>query len=366
MPIYMDRHDVSESVNAENVAQLHKEDLKIQEQFNCRGLTYWYDDIKKIAFCLIEAPNKESIYNMHNCAHGEVPNLILEVDEKIVESFLGRIEDPRNSSSTDLNIINDPAQRTLMVVRYKTLSLNGIRYSQTYSNMQHTIKAIGNLIKQSGGRLIGHSNGYMLISFKSANNAVQCALRLENLFNDKIASLYNSNVRIKIGLATGMPVEADKSFFEDTIKMADRLCFIDKTNIVMTTEVENLFVTENLDVPNDKNRIYTLPSSEEQYLNTIFNFIEKEWYNSELKVEDFEQPIGVCKTQVYRKFMLLTGKSPNSFLKEYRLIKALERINKNSQSISETAYETGFNSQSYFSKCFHRRFHLLPSDYIKT
>jgi len=366
MPIYMDRHDVSESVNAENVAQLHKEDLKIQEQFNCRGLTYWYDDIKKIAFCLIEAPNKDSIHNMHNCAHGEVPNLIIEVDENIVESFLGRIEDPGNSSSTDLNIITDPAQRTLMVVRYKTLSLNGIRKSQSGSNMQHSIKTIGSLIKQFGGRLIEHSNGYLLISFKSANYAVQCALKLEDLFKNKIASLYDSNVLIKIGLATGMPVEADKAFFEDTIKMADRLCFIDKTNIVMSTEVEHLFVTENLDTPFDKNRIYTLPLTEEKYLNTIFNFIEKEWYNAELKVEDFEQPLGMSKTQVYRKFMLLTGKSPNSFLKEYRLNKALGRINKNIQTISETAYETGFNSQSYFSKCFHRRFHLLPSDYIKT
>ena len=28
MPIYMDRHDVSEEVTAENVAQLHKQDLK--------------------------------------------------------------------------------------------------------------------------------------------------------------------------------------------------------------------------------------------------------------------------------------------------------------------------------------------------
>ena len=35
MPIYMDRHDVSEAVTAENVAQLHREDLKIEHQFNC-------------------------------------------------------------------------------------------------------------------------------------------------------------------------------------------------------------------------------------------------------------------------------------------------------------------------------------------
>ena len=366
MPIYMDRHDVSESVNAENVAQLHKEDLKIQEQFNCRGLTYWYDDIKKIAFCLIEAPDKDSIHKMHNSAHGEVPNQILEVDENIVESFLGHIEDPQNSSSTDLKIINDPAQRTLMVVRYKTLSLNGIRNSKSGSNMKQTIKVFGKLFKNFEGRLIEHSNGYLLISFKSAYNAVQCAFELNSVFNDKIAAFYNSNVLVKIGLATGMPVEANKGFFEDTIKMAYRLCFIDKTNIVMTSEVENLFITENLDATYDKDRIYTFPVSEEKHLNAIINFIEEEWQNIDFKVEDFEQPLGMSKTQVYRKFMLLTGKSPNSFLKEYRLNQALERINKNMQTISETAYETGFNSQSYFSKCFYRRFHVLPSDYIKT
>jgi len=362
----MDRHDVSESINAENVAQLHKEDLKIQEKFNCRGLTYWYDDIKKIAFCLIEAPDKDSIHNMHNIAHGQVPNLIIEVDENIVESFLGRIEDPRNSSSKDLNIINDPAQRTLMVVRYKTLSLNGICNSMSVSNMKQTIKVIGNLLKKFRGRLIEYGDGHLLISFKSAHDAVQCAFKLESVFNDKIGLLYNSNVLVKIGLATGMPVEANKAFFEDTINMADRLCFIDNTNIVMTNEVENLFITENLGAPNDKDRIYTLPVSEEKHLNAIINFIEENWHNIDFKVGDFEQPLGMSKTQVYRKFMLLTGKSPNGFLKEYRLNQALERINKNIQSIAETAYETGFNSQSYFSKCFFRRFHLLPSNYIKT
>lgn len=362
----MDRNDVSESVNAENVAQLHKEDLKIQEQFGCRGLTYWYDDIKKIAFCLIEAPDKDSIHKMHSSAHGEVPNQIIEVDENIVESFLGRIEDPQSSSSTDLNIINDPAQRTLMVVRYKTLSLNGIRISKSGANMKQTIKIIGNLLNKFGGRLIEYSNGYLLISFKSACNAVECAFEIENVFNDKIASLFNLNVHVKMGLATGMPVEANKTFFEDTINMADRLCFIDKTSIIMTSEVENLFITENLEAPYSKDRIYTLPVSEEKHLNAIIRFIEKKWQDADFKVADFEQPLGMSKTQVYRKFMLLTGKSPNSFLKEYRLNQALKRINNNSQTISETAYETGFNSQSYFSKCFQRRFHLLPSDYINT
>ena len=65
MPIYMDRHDVSKDVTAEIVAQIHQEDLKVQHKFGCRGLTYWFDDIRKTAFCLVEAPDKNAIIKMH-------------------------------------------------------------------------------------------------------------------------------------------------------------------------------------------------------------------------------------------------------------------------------------------------------------
>ena len=69
----MDRHDVSETVTAEHVAQLHQQDLKVQDQFGCRGLTYWFDDKRKTAFCLIEAPDMKALEEMHNHAHGQVP-----------------------------------------------------------------------------------------------------------------------------------------------------------------------------------------------------------------------------------------------------------------------------------------------------
>ncbi|MEE4286177.1 MAG: DUF4242 domain-containing protein, partial [Mariniphaga sp.] len=116
MPIYMDRHNVSEAVTAEVVAQIHQEDLKIQHKYGCRGLTYWFDDARKTAFCLVEAPNENAIIGMHEHAHGEIPNQIIEVDATIVESFLGRIEDPEKAQDTKLNIINEPAFRTIMMV----------------------------------------------------------------------------------------------------------------------------------------------------------------------------------------------------------------------------------------------------------
>ena len=101
MPIFMDRHDVSDAVTAEKIAQIHQEDLKVQEEFGCRGLTYWFDDKRRTAFCLIEAPNAEAIQKMHDKAHGQVPHSIIEVESSIVESFLGRIQDPEKARGAE-------------------------------------------------------------------------------------------------------------------------------------------------------------------------------------------------------------------------------------------------------------------------
>lgn len=116
MPLYMDRHEIPEGVTAEHVAQMHQEDLKVQHLYGCKDMTYWCDEQRRTAFCLIEAPNKKALQDMHNHAHGEYPHSIIEVNETIVESFLGRIEDPEKSQNIALNIINDPPFRVLMVI----------------------------------------------------------------------------------------------------------------------------------------------------------------------------------------------------------------------------------------------------------
>ena len=116
MPIYMDRHDVPEGYTAEHVAQMHQEDLRVEHLYGCKGMTYWCDDKRKIAFCLIQAPNKEAIEEMHNHAHGDFPHKIIEVDPTLVESFLGRIEDPKNIRDIHPNIIDDSAFRILMAI----------------------------------------------------------------------------------------------------------------------------------------------------------------------------------------------------------------------------------------------------------
>ena len=69
--------------------------------------------------------------------------------------------------------------------------------------------------------------------------------------------------------------------------------------------------------------------------------------------------------QLYRKVKAITGLSPNELLRSMRLRKAHELITGTDMPISEIAYDTGFSSPGYFSKCFRDEYGVSPSDIRK-
>jgi AraC-like DNA-binding protein len=358
----MDRHDVSETVTAENVAELHQADLKIQKQFGCTGLTYWFDEKRKTAFCLIEAPNRKAIQKMHNRAHGQVPNRIIEVSTGIVESFLGRIEDPEKTDDTVLNIINDPAFRTIMVIRLKqsTLQNNSSQLKTLLQNFNHQVFK---LLKNHEGTSVKQTKNYWLVSFKLVSNAVRAACKIQLLFKDFKKEIKDSKLTLKIGLSAGAPVTDKKSFFEDAIKLAERMCEFIKGEIIVSSEVKESYDSENPVALNEVGNIISLSQSDENFLTLLTDYTESVWRDPNLRVDDFSKPVMCSKSQLYRKMMRLTGKSPNTFIREYRLNEALLLLNKNTGNISDISFETGFSSPSYFSKCFQKRYGVMPSDY---
>jgi AraC-like DNA-binding protein len=137
-----------------------------------------------------------------------------------------------------------------------------------------------------------------------------------------------------------------------------------KGEIIVSSEVKELYNSENSNALSEGENIFFLTRADEKFLALLMDHTESVWSNTNFKVDDFCKPVGCSKSQLYRKMILLTGKSPNIFINEYRLDEALTLLNKNTGNISEIAFETGFSSPSYFSKCFQKRFGLSPSDYL--
>ena len=356
MPIYMDRHDIPDHITAADIAKMHAADLKVEHKFNCRGLTYWCDEERRTAFCLVEAPNLEAITDMHNHAHGSVPHSIIEVEPSIVESFLGRIEDPVKAQNTALSIINEPAFRVIMVIQLKRLSLK----KQLQEAIQKYNVQVAKEVNRFNGRIVKQTLDSFLISFESVTKAVLCAIEIGTLSEDSA----HSDLKINMGLSAGIPVTEKDGFFEDTINMAERLCTAVNGQIVVSTEIKDLYESENLNNPIDTS-IYTLSATDENFLTTLMDYVAIEWRNTTLNVDSYCKHLGFSKSQLNRKMNLITGKSTNVFIKEFRLNRALELLNNQKQTISEIAFKTGFNTPAYFSKCFIEMFGTLPSEYLK-
>lgn len=354
---------MSDEVTAEYVAELHKQDLEIQDKFSCKGLTYWFDDIRKKAFCLVEAPDRDSINNMHKHAHGGVPSKIIEVEANVVESFLGRIEDPENIKKNRSGFISEPAYRIILVINLKRYFFD-LKEESNIKTLLQNLNITGNeIIEKFNGSIINQCSDNYLVSFISVSHAVNCALEIKSTFEELTKGRYLNQIGLTIGLSSGDPVTNEEILFERTIKIANRICMIDKNEIILSSEVADLYKKENFTKSKNDLRLTMLTQSEEKFLNSLMRYTEDNWKNEKLKVSNFHIELGYSKSQFYRKIIPIFGKSPNEFLKEYRLKKSMDLLIKKDYNISEVSFMSGFSSPSYFTKCFLKRFGINPSEF---
>ncbi len=81
MPLYMDIHHHIPGLTREAIAGAHAKDIEIQGKYGVNYQKYWFDEKTGKAFCLVEAPDKESAIAVHRKAHGLVADEIIEVNE---------------------------------------------------------------------------------------------------------------------------------------------------------------------------------------------------------------------------------------------------------------------------------------------
>jgi AraC-like DNA-binding protein len=362
MPIYMDIHNIP-GVEAVDVAEAHQKDVLIQEKYQCKAMTYWVDEDRGTVFCLITAPDKQAVEEMHAKSHGLIPNKIIEVSNEVVESFLGRIYDPEETETSDsgLKVFNDSAFRILLVtyITDPVLLRNelGIEKANDLLNEQNRI--IRKELSTHGGRKIENPGSGFIASFSSAVKAISCALSIQKHLSAADRSLSG----FKIGINAGNPVAKSDKLFGDTIQLARRLCTVAKSNqVALASVVKELAASYNFQ--NDQNYFTTLSPQDEILLETLFSTLEENWQDPDFTGSEFCQIMTMSKSQLYRKTIALSGLSPNVLLKEFRLDKARELLKKNRFTISQATFDSGFTSPSYFTKCFKKKFGLLPETYL--
>ena len=101
---------------------------------------------------------------------------------------------------------------------------------------------------------------------------------------------------------------------------------------------------------------------ENAFISRFKKVIEERMTDSELSVETIGSELGLSRVQLYRKVKALTGSSPVDLLRKARLNKAQQLLQTTDLSVSEIAYQVGFTSPSYFTKCYKDEYGKVPGE----
>lgn len=237
MPLYMDRHYVEGATKAA-VAQAHNKDLAIQEKYPVKFLTYWFDEPRCTAFCLIVSPDKETLQQAHSEAHGLVPNEIIEVDPNVVEAFLGRVKDPTPVDiSGEIRI--DSAFRAIMFTDLKDSTLMTTMVGDTRAlHLLHIHNAlIRNALREYRGNEVKHTGDGIMASFNNVEDAVRCAIAIQKSFAEHNQRDPDESLHIRIGLSAGEPVEEDGDLFGSAVQLAARICAHTEPDRILAAQI---------------------------------------------------------------------------------------------------------------------------------
>ncbi len=103
-------------------------------------------------------------------------------------------------------------------------------------------------------------------------------------------------------------------------------------------------------------------SQDESLLQAVTKAVLDNLDNGQFGVEELSAEIGVSRSHLHRKLKLLKGQSVSQYVRKIRLEEGRRLLEKDVGSVSEIAYRVGFNSSSYFHKCFQDEYGYPPGD----
>ena len=176
----------------------------------------------------------------------------------------------------------------------------------------------------------------------------------DNLHTSNIPLIFlsaHSDLDSRLTALSGGAIDFINKPFDDTELLA-KIC-----NIILwlkNTQMQVLINKMNDEKDQNSEKVNPL-------LEQLMQVVETHYTNPNFSFDDIAQSLGMSKSTLIRRLKSLTDKSPVEILSEYRLNKAKKRLENSSESVSEVAYQVGFNDPLYFSRKFKEAFGISPS-----
>ena len=163
-----------------------------------------------------------------------------------------------------------------------------------------------------------------------------------------------SNIQSKIeGMELGADAYIEKPFSVEYLQAC-------ASNLIQNREklrqafAESPFIAANT---------MALTKADEEFIKKLNEVIRVNYANPEFSMDDMADNLNMSRSNFYRKIKGVLDLSPNEFLRLERLKKAAQLLKEGENRVNEICYMVGFNSPSYFAKCFQKQFGVLPKDF---
>ena len=350
MPLFMDFHKIdSDAITEDDMYQAHLKDVAVQNKHGLIYKRYYLNLPHKTAFCLMESPDKESCMESHKEAHGVGACNIIEVSrEHEFNPYMGEGSQNEQDLALTLKGEIDSGYRTIMLIEFLEL-----KESQALIG-----KNIIDFIKNYKGSIIKMPSDKLMASFIDAIDAVACSIQIDNYLKT-----LDSEVLFGIALSTGKPVdEHGTGLFEETKKKVNLLSKLGlQLGLCIDLDTKRSVANSKGISEIDAARMSIIDQATYLEIEKLDNVLRKNISNSSFNSDALNNQLGLSKTQAYRKISALVGMPPNKLLSELRLIHAVKALKEGSKTVSEIAYDSGFNSPTYFTRVFRTRFNILPT-----
>lgn len=163
-----------------------------------------------------------------------------------------------------------------------------------------------------------------------------------------------TSVQSKIeGLRTGADAYLEKPFSVEHLKASiDSL--LSNREKMRQAFVNSPFISFNT---------MAMTKADEQFMKALDEVMQTNMAESEFCVDDMASAMNMSRSSLNRKIRGVLDMSPNDYIRIERLKKAANLLREKICKINEVCYMVGFNTPSYFTKCFLKQFGVLPKDF---
>jgi len=105
--------------------------------------------------------------------------------------------------------------------------------------------------------------------------------------------------------------------------------------------------------------------NDQEFLKRLSEITLANLTNDQFGVSSLAREIGMSRSYIHRRLKALTNQSISQFINTVRLEKAMQMLQANMVSAAEIAYNVGFSSPAYFSRCFHKHYGYPPGEVKK-